>query len=259
MATGHPGTIRVAGSGEGVMSLMQRYSTAVVEAFRGHPGEGGGLLPLALAEACLIVLPVEGAGLSVVSKKLRVPLSASDPAVARAERLQTTLGEGPCLAVTASKKSLIADLDTMSQRWPTYYSAVMEQTPFRSVASIPLDTPFQRLGALDLYSTDPSGAAFTNIATIERAVAAQAAAALVAAPTAVNSMGVAIPVWLDTDLVRNRLEVWIAVGIMVAYAGLNDDNSLAVLRAYAFSHDTTLDDLAQRLATTQLHPSVVMT
>jgi hypothetical protein len=86
------------------------------------------------------------------------------------------------------------------------------------------------------------------------AVATQAAAALMAAPTAVNAMGITIPAWLDTDLATHRLEVWIAVGILVAYTHLNDADCLAVLRAYAFSHDTTLDSVAQQLASTQLHP-----
>lgn len=239
------------------MSLVADYGAAVVRAFRGQSGIGG-LLPVALAEACVAVLPIAGAGLSVMSTALRVPLSASDDDVSQAELLQTTLGEGPCLAATGMAEPVVADLEDMAQRWPSYHAQLVERTPFRSVASIPLSAPHRRFGALDLYSTDPQATAFTDIVEIQTAIADQAAAALVAAPTAVNTMGISIPIWLETDLVSNRLEVWIAIGILVAYARLNDTDSLAVLRAYAFGHDTTLDDVSRRLISGELAPSGVV-
>ena len=62
-----------------------------------------GLVPTAVSVACAEVLGVDGAGLSLVGD-LRVPLAASTPEVRRAEQLQTTLGEGPCLAAVAAKQ-----------------------------------------------------------------------------------------------------------------------------------------------------------
>ena len=40
---------------------------------------------------------------------------------------------------------------------------------------------------------------------------------------------------------------WVAVGILIEYAGVASANTLAVLRAHAFSHDMTLDDTADHV------------
>jgi hypothetical protein len=81
------------------MELADRFRTAVRQTYREHSADAE-LVPMVLCQACVQVLPVAGAGLSITDQ-LRIPLGASDEVVARAERLQTTLGEGPCL--TASR------------------------------------------------------------------------------------------------------------------------------------------------------------
>jgi hypothetical protein len=83
------------------------------------------------------VLPVAGTGISVTDA-LRVPLGCSDEIAARAERLQTTLGEGPCLAATALAEPLILNWDQVLQRWPIFAAKLEEETQLRSVASLPL-------------------------------------------------------------------------------------------------------------------------
>ena len=55
------------------------------------------LLPSRLARACARTLGVDGAGLSVSTDgEARLPLGASSPTAALAERLQFTAGDGPC-------------------------------------------------------------------------------------------------------------------------------------------------------------------
>ena len=240
------------------LSLRQRYTSAVVDAFGGPPSAPQ-LLPLALVQACVAVLPIDGAGLSV-TQTLRVPLSASNPAVAEAERLQTTLGEGPCLTAASAGAPVVADHATMAERWPLYHSLMLTKTPFRSVASLPLRSLGQALGfaALDLYSIDPDAAAFADIAEIRVAVADEAAAALLATPEGMHSMGVALPLWLINDLSDNRMNVWIAVGMICERASLTDADSLAVLRAYAYSNDLTLDEVATRMVTGTLRARDVL-
>jgi hypothetical protein len=78
------------------MSLAEQFRTTVTEAFR-TGGATADLLPLVFVRAAVSVLPVAGAGLSMTDH-LRIPLAASDYDVVAAERLQTTIGEGPCLA-----------------------------------------------------------------------------------------------------------------------------------------------------------------
>src|SRR3954471_8525889 len=80
-------------------------SSSVVTRFRrawgsqqGGEDAGPELLPTRLTRACLAVLPAaDGAGLSLLDNDFRVPIGATDDVAALAERLQFTIGEGPCL------------------------------------------------------------------------------------------------------------------------------------------------------------------
>jgi len=97
--------------------------------------DGDKLRPTVLAQACVAVLPVAGAGLSVIHR-LRVPLGPSDDQAA--ERLQSTLGEGPCLAAVEQAGPVMGDSATIARRWPTFDVELQERTPFRFLVSLPL-------------------------------------------------------------------------------------------------------------------------
>ena len=227
------------------MSLAEDYRRAVAALVAEQPSPE--LLPWALVRACVRVLPIDGAGVSA-TESLRVPLAASDPVMVRAEQLQTTLGEGPCLSAAAAQRTLLANMDRMKQRWPVFFARLVAATPYRSVMSVPLqvagEPPF---GALDLYSTDPTGGGFPALDEIDAAIGAPTAALLMDAPRRVSHAGVEMPVWLDNDAANDRMDVWVAVGILMASAGLGNDDALAALRRYARHHALSLDEVAHRL------------
>jgi hypothetical protein len=57
---------------------------------------------------------VDGAGISLFfASDRRLPLGASDPDTAEAERLQFTVGEGPCLTSYVTGEPVLADEATM--------------------------------------------------------------------------------------------------------------------------------------------------
>ncbi|MCW2529008.1 MAG: hypothetical protein JWM76_3868 [Pseudonocardiales bacterium] len=95
------------------------------------------LLPVRLARACVAVLPVTGAGLSLIDDDFRVPIGASDEASEAAERLQFTQGEGPCLDAARSGQIVFAQAEQIQRRWPAFGEQFARQTPFRAVISIP--------------------------------------------------------------------------------------------------------------------------
>jgi hypothetical protein len=237
------------------VGLTEDYQHAVAELTR-EP-DSFELLPLALVRACVQVLPVDGAGVSM-TESLRVPLAASDAVVARAERLQTTLGEGPCLSAASEEAALMADREQLQRRWPFFFSELTGTTPYLSVASIPLRlSGGQAFGAMDLYSTDPAGDRFGPLEAIEAAVAGPAAVLLMDAPQRLSPSGVTMPVWLDNDPVNQRMDVWVAVGLMMAGVGLGNDDALAALRGYAYSHALSLDEVASRMLRRELGPAEV--
>jgi len=47
--------------------------------------------------------------------------------------------------------------------------------------------------------------------------------------------------------VEDGMNVWIAVGVLLVLGHWSNEDALALMRAYAFSHDTTLDDVASQI------------
>lgn len=243
--------------------LTQRYLTAV----RTHQQGSVMVTPSVLAAACMDVLPVDGAGISLVSAELRVPLGWSSATVAAAEQLQVTLGDGPCLSAASDGRALIADGDVVSAHWPVYHQQLSDQTPFASVAAVPLAAPGQpSFAALNLYSTRPD---FSSVLALPEAAA-------VAAPIVTVLLGMLDPDGLPApaDLLtagpaEDRMRAWQAVGMVMAAAhlnptghgrdrvravGLNTTDALAVLRGYAYSHDLTLDQVTGQITNLDLDP-----
>jgi hypothetical protein len=225
----------------------------------GRQGAKADLMPTVFTRACVDVLTVDGAGLSL-TETLRVPLGSSDELVARAERVQTTLGEGPCLTATATAQPLVVDLESMAQRWPLFHREVVAVTPFRSVASIPFRVPSRSLvGALDLYSVEPAGAvSLAALAEINTGIVVPIASVLFEAPGDDHGVAHALPDWLQNEAASHRVNVWVAIGMLVEHARLESDDALSVLRGYAFSHGSTLDDVSLRLTSRELDPADVL-
>lgn len=228
---------------------------AVLEAF----DEDGRteVLPAVLARACVQVLPVFGAGLSYTDE-LRIPLGASDSMAVRAERLQTTLGEGPCLAATRNSVPLRATGDVMAARWPVFHQELLRQTPYRTIVSVPLQSERRgRFGALDLYSTETGGFSELMLDRICAEVADPIAAILFDGPSN-RDRDSDLPAWLASDGVMDRMTVWVAIGMVMEQAVFTNLDALSTLRAYAFTHITTLDELAAQITTRQITPETIL-
>lgn len=235
------------------MDLADRYRTTVA-ARCGAAGDAGPLLPKLLSEVCVMILPVQGAGISV-TQELRIPLGASDEVAVRAERLQSTLDEGPCLTAVGISQPLAAGQDVLAKRWPLFHSELLEQTPYRSVASFPLLAPEGgRLGALDLYSADPEPMEESLLDSLSEGIGAPMAAMLLGNLAA----GPSLPSWLSGTGAQQRMTVWSAVGILLGRSALDNADALAVLRGFAFAEGTSLDDVADRLVRREIEPEVVL-
>jgi hypothetical protein len=205
------------------------------------------LTPAALARAVVRVLPVDAAGMSTLMSVLRLPLGSSSDAAARAEELQTTLGDGPCLGAAEAQASLIADFDDLTRRWPLYTDELTAKTPFRSVAAIALHSPGHGVfAALDLFSTEPRLRDRLDVHAIDRHIAAPAAALLSTCLDEVSgdlALPDAAPGWYQTAAGR-RHDVWVAIGMAMSRRPRRTSDALSLLRAQAFTQDRSLDDLA---------------
>jgi diguanylate cyclase (GGDEF)-like protein len=104
-----------------------------------------------LVERIVEILPVTSAGVSLISAGLPPRyIAASDENALRFERLQTRLGEGPCLTAFESGAAVsVADLRT-DDRFP-HFAAAAVAAGLTAVFAFPLRHGDGRLGALDLY------------------------------------------------------------------------------------------------------------
>ena len=240
------------------MILAERFRAHVTDAFtRGAATVD--LLPMVFVRAAVSVLPVAGAGLSMTNH-LRVPLAASNQDVVLAERLQTTLGEGPCLAAVAAGEPLVANLAVMAARWPVFRERFGAECSYQSIASFPLGAAqASYVGALDLYSNSPVMLTSREVEDIDAAVAIPIASMLFGEAGVGEPQGLAVPGWLTQDSVGERMNVWVAVGMSMERLTLSNADALALLRGYAYSHDVTLDEIARRVTERGLEPEELMT
>lgn len=245
------------------MTLLENFRSAITMSGQQRI-DAPELLPTVLAQACVEVLQVAGAGLSVTRalgspRALRVPLGASDDVAARVERLQTSLGEGPCLLAADRREPLVIDAGDMASRWPVFHAELVAQTPVRSVVSLPVmwGDPAEPLAALDLYLTDPDSSV-PPLDLLAADIVQVIAEMLFASPNTVEWRGAWLPAWMTGPSATQRMNVWVAVGILIGHAGLSSTDALAVLRAYAFGHGRNLDDVADDMSAQRLDPETVL-
>lgn len=201
--------------------------------------------------ACVDVLPVDGASISVMNgPRERETLYASDAIAAEIENVQFSLGEGPCFEAFATRRPvLVPDLPQASVlEWPVFATAVAA-LPIGAIFAFPLQTGAIGIGAVDLYRRRPGW-----LSGGELAVALE----VVDLVTAVL-LGLLLGEDGDTDGLRDvlspgREQVHQATGMLIAAFSISAEEALARLRGYAFVMDRPLDDVAKDIVSRRLSP-----
>ncbi len=223
------------------MTLVEELHAALADS----PADLSGpeLLPARLARAAARVLPVDGAGISLYfAGDRRLPVGASDPVAAEVERLQFTVGEGPCLSAHAEGRAVVADEATIATRWPGFHDALVGRTPVRGTIAIPLPGGLRGIGVLDLYVVPPGDVGALGLRDV-LAVADEIAATL-EAQSREDRRGGGAPAWVDAPGTGRRAVVWQALGYVNAGLELDSPDALAILRAHAYTADRDLDEVA---------------
>nr|WP_218860292.1 GAF domain-containing protein [Petropleomorpha daqingensis] len=216
--------------------------------------DGPELLPTRLARAIARMLPVDGAGISLSGPEgRRIPLGASSEAAATAERLQFTVGAGPCMTAQETREPVFAQYGDLRRRWPAFADLLQQRTPYCAVVGLPLREAISGLGAIDLYFSGEDSVPDLDVFEA-MAVADLVTSAL--SETAVWSdwepgRG---PEWLHGPTAERRAKVWEAMGMIAIVLELDTAAALAVLRAAAYATDRTVDDIAEDVVEGALDP-----
>ncbi len=108
-----------------------------------------------LVERVITILPVTGAGVLLMRDDGDLHfVAASDDVLQRIQGLQAEFGEGPCIeAWRTGERVLIPDLGA-DERFPKF-SPRAREAGLGAVFSFPMVVGSKRLGALDVYLSDP--------------------------------------------------------------------------------------------------------
>jgi len=204
-----------------------------------------------LCQACVELLPVDGASVSVMSDSdYRETLYASDEVIAHIEAVQFTLGEGPCYeAFHGGRPVLVPDLAAaVALSWPLFAAEMVDQ-PVAAVFAFPLQSGAIRIGAMDLYRRTPGWLSAEQVAIALHAVDIATLALLAAQAGTLDGDGQA---WADLPL--HREQVHQATGMVIAALEIPAAQALARLRGYAFSAGRLVDDVARDLVARRISP-----
>lgn len=168
--------------------------------------------------------------------------ASSDDHCRELEDLQFTTGEGPCHdAFLARRPVLVPELAGASTRWPGYVSAAAD-AGVCGVFVFPLHVGAVGLGALSVFA-DRSGS-LTD---------AQVATGLSFAEVATELLidhGTTTAGTIDPGLehaLSHRAEIYQAQGMVMVALGVSLLEAMVRMRAYAFSHDQSLIELAREI------------
>jgi ANTAR domain/GAF domain len=160
--------------------------------------------------------------------------------------LQLTLGEGPCHDVlTSAAPVLAADLGDaeFSRRWPAFTPAA-RQLGAPAVFAVPLTVGAIRSGVLGLYRGSPGPLSDRQLGDL--LLLADVATVMLLGDGdghAAQEDGAALD-GQAPDLALHRAEIDQATGMLMVQLGVPVGEAFARLRAYAYSQDRRLADVA---------------
>jgi hypothetical protein len=191
-----------------------------------------------LLRSCCRAAGLDGAGVSIVSSSgTREPLYASDEVATVIERLQLTLGEGPCVDSSATGTPvLVADLtdprDAVASRWPVFRSEAT-RTGARAVFAFPIRIGAIWLGAVDFYRRSPGSLSQPELST---------------ALASVDELGLAVLEapgrYGDLEAPTTNMIVHQASGMVMGQLDSSIEEAMVRLRATAFAEGLTIHELA---------------
>jgi hypothetical protein len=225
------------------MDLVDR--TALLARLARKIAEDGPELSLVtrLCRAFLALVGGDGAAITLsYTEPSRVTLCATDDVAARLEDLQEVLGEGPGPAAYKAETAMATDLRVDHDRWPLFTEAAREVAGARTVYAVPMRPGQRTIGVVTVHQNDgdlPDGDRAQFLAD------AIGAALMKEPPPPVESE-------LEPGPWSTRAQIHQATGMVLMQLRISPSDAMALMRAHAFSHNTTLADVAEQITSRRL-------
>ncbi len=177
------------------------------------------------------------AGVSLIEgRKITTP-AATDDVPVQVDAIQYETDQGPCLDAIREHESFRIDDLATEDRWPKFSRRAAEETGVASMLSFRLFAEGDTMGALNLYSKQPS--AFDDEALAIGSVFATHAAVALAGAQQDEEMHKAL---------QSRDVIGQAKGILMAQQGVSADEAFDILRRASQRMNIKLRELAERVA-----------
>jgi hypothetical protein len=211
---------------------------------------GGAWSSARLCAVCPAITGVSGAGVMLMSGDIpRGSLCTTDDVSCLIEELQYTLGEGPCVDAY-QRDRVVAEpnlADPAAGRWLAFTPPAL-QAGVRAVFGFPMRLGNIRLGALNLYRDQPGPLTGDQHADA-LAVADVAARWVLDAQAGAPSDTVAEALETGADF---HFAVHNAAGMVSVQEGISITEALIRLRAFAYSNDRWLTEVADDVVARRL-------
>ena len=214
-----------------------RLWSLIVERARGEP--------VTVEQVCAAALPAVGVDGAVVTVVLSATghetIYATDGVASELAELTLTLGEGPGVDAVEGGPALVADLTSAAglARWPVFAPAAAS-AGVRAMFALPLQVGAIHVGVMDLYRAVPGGLEGDQLA--DALLLADTACALLL--DAASRGRPHLDRRLSEPAPLAHPEVHQATGMITVQLGVTAAVALVRLRAYAYSNDRRLRDVA---------------
>ena len=223
---------------------------------------------VAVADVCAVAVSSARAGGGwVAAASGRGPdfvICVTDLVSEQLAEMQLTLGEGPCHDVLATAAPVLAaDLgdEPSNRRWPAF-TPEARQLGAAAVYAFPLVIGAIRAGVMGLYRSSPGplSGPLSGPQLRDCLLLADTATVLLldglgdgAGPAADGDGHGARPAGQPPELAAHRAEIDQATGMLTVQLGVGITAAFARLRAYAYTHDRRLADVAADIVARRLH------
>jgi hypothetical protein len=215
--------------------------------------EQSGRGPVTVGHVCAAAMTATGTDGAAITVALaaapRETIFSSSQLASQMEELSLTLGEGPCVDALVGGPSLIPDLCEAScmRRWPVF-APDAAHAGVRAIFALPLQIGAIRLGVLDLCRTEPGELDHEQL--LDALLLADTACAVLLDTTGLGMP--ATPGRVPEPAGLQHPEVHQATGMVSVQLGLSAALALVRLRAYAYTHDRRLRDVASDVVARRL-------
>lgn len=189
--------------------------------------------------ALLLVDGCNHASLMIEQGGRLVTAAATDETAQLVDRLEREVGEGPCVdAIHEECAQLDRDL-TERPSWPSLATRVLADTPVRSMAGFRLIVDDRKVGALNLFSDTPGG---LGPSSVDQGAVLAAFASVALGSSARQEQART----LRDGLASNR-EIGKAVGLMMAFHKVGDQEAFDILRKASQEMNLKLSEVARQV------------